>query len=111
MTKIAPWMHGERERAKEREAEAKAARKTRGSRVFAVLPWQGDGRYDAADALAWFRTEKAAEKYAIDFRGLGGRGLVVREWTYLRNADAPLRERTAAELDREIAEMLRRAGY
>ena len=100
--RVAPWMIDVHRREQELAAEAKAARKARGNRLYAVLVWRADGRYDGADVLRWFRREADAEKCAAALGGRGGRGVVVRDWMLLKDPDAPTRERQAAELDREI---------
>ena len=108
-----PWMH-EADLADKARAEAdKLAKKARGSRVFAVLPWRQDARYDGADVIRWFRTRAPAEKFAEGLGDGGGRGVVVRDWTLIRNVDAAstATEKTTAQLEREIREAAGGYGY
>ncbi len=106
-----PWMH-EADLADKARVEAdKLAKKARGARVFAVLPWRRDANYDGADVIRWFRTEASAEKFALGLGDGGGRGVVVREWTLIRNADAASTEKTTAQLEREIRQAAGGYGY
>lgn len=87
---------------KEREAERKAERKARGSRVYAVLPWRGDGRYDGADVIKWFRYESAADEFAEGING--GSGVAVRDYTMIHNNNAEPREMSRDQVDKIVAE-------
>ncbi len=102
----APWMSESIAYHKERAAAEKAANKARGSRLYAVLPWRRDGHYDGANVIRWFRREADADKWALELGGHGGRGIAVRFWGALRNPDATPRERTPAELEREIIDAI-----
>ncbi|HWW76133.1 MAG TPA: hypothetical protein VNZ44_12085 [Pyrinomonadaceae bacterium] len=90
--------------ARARAVEEKVADKARGSRMYAMLPWRADGRYNGRDVARWFRTEKLAEKHALGLDG--GRGVVVRKWSSLNDPDASPVAKSAAQLDAEIAEIV-----
>ncbi len=105
-----PWMRESDEIDKARASADKLAKKARGSRVFAVLPWREDARYDGADVVRWFRSRPTAEKFAIGLNENQGRGLVVREWTQIHNPDAEPIQKTSSQLQREIDDVMIRRG-
>lgn len=98
--RASPWMVESIARDKEREIERKAAEKARGAKVFAVLPWRGDARYDGADVIRWFRREHDAGKFAERING--GNGIAVRHWTMLHHPDAEAPQKSDAEIAREV---------
>jgi len=102
----APWMREADERKQRHKEEARVALRARGSRVYAVLPWRSDARYDGADVIRWFRHKPRAESFAMTFQGGRGQGLVVRNWTLIQNSDAEARAKTPAELERDIAQAI-----
>jgi hypothetical protein len=95
---------------RERRREAREADRARGSRRFAVLPWRRDDVYRGRDVVRWFRARPTAEAFAQGLPG-GGRGVVVREWTSLRDPDDEAVARTSAQLEAEIAAAMRAYGY
>ncbi len=103
-----PWMYEADKADKARAAADKLAKKARGSRVFAVLPWREDARYDGADVVRWFRSRTTAEKFALSLNENRGRGLVVREWTWIHNPDAEPAQKTSAQLEHEIEDAMSR---
>ncbi len=105
-----PWMRESDEIDKARIAADKLAKKARGSRVFAVLPWREDARYDGVDVIRWFRARPTAEKFADGLNDNQGRGLVVREWTWIHNPDVEPAQKTSAQLEREIEDVMSRRG-
>lgn len=49
-----------------------------GRKVYAVVPWRGDGRYSADQAVKTYRSLSLAEKYATKTNDATGSQLVVR---------------------------------
>ncbi len=103
-----PWMLEADAARAAREAEIKAARKARGSRVFAVLPWRS-GRYHGGDVIKWHRTRSAAEKHGESING--GQGIVVKEWFDIVDPDVVKTVKSAAQLDAEIDAALDDVGH
>lgn len=91
--------------AKERARRDKEADRARGGRLFALLPWRADGVYRGADVARWFRTEGAASKHGLSHDG--GRGVVVRKWSQLIDPDGAASQVTAADVRRDVSEILK----